>query len=243
MHHGNGTEKAFLSDPDVLYFSVHRYDDGGFYPFSGSVATHGFGSNVNVALNRVNKKGARFGDAAYLDIWKCVLLPLASQFAPELIVVSAGFDACAGDAINGDAMAVSPVCYGALCRLLMGVCARVAVVLEGGYHIEAMSAAIACVAWALLTGPVRRESLTFKTSAMWKFVERGLLHKVAEFEREMQRFVHAQFEDFIDRKYHEEQQRDDTRVQRRRVMKQVLAQHCKYWSDLVPISKYFNDNY
>ena len=242
VHHGNGTEKAFLDDADVLYFSVHRHDDGRFYPFSGSVSSHGFGSNVNVPLNRV--EGARFGDAAYLDIWKCVLLPLAAQFSPDLVVVSAGFDACVGDPINGGAMAVSPVCYGVLCRMLKAVCTKVAVVLEGGYRLDVMSAAVACVAWALLSAHrPSRDLVHFGASAVWKYVERGLLHKVAEFEREMECFVDANFESFIDCAYHEEQHRDDTKVERRRVMKQVLAQHCKYWSKLVPISKFFNAHY
>merc|ERR1712154_70061 len=74
IHHGNGTQNAFINDESVLYFSVHRHDNGNFYPSTGKINEDGNGYNVNVPLNV--EQNARYGDAAYLDIWKCLLLPI-----------------------------------------------------------------------------------------------------------------------------------------------------------------------
>ena len=102
VHHGNGTQHIFESDPRVLYISLHRYDNGSFFP--GSLdAGHdrvgkgkGEGFNVNIPWN---KKGMSDGD--YLSAFQHIVLPIAYQFNPELVLVSAGFDAAVGDPLGG----------------------------------------------------------------------------------------------------------------------------------------------
>jgi acetoin utilization deacetylase AcuC-like enzyme len=134
VHHGNGTQRAFWADGRVLYASVHRWDAGGFYPHSaeaGAAAATGAeaarGSTLNVAFSG----GGAMGDAEYRAVWERVLMPAAREFAPELVLVSAGFDACLGDPIGG--YAVTPACFGAMvARLATLAQGRLVLVLEGG---------------------------------------------------------------------------------------------------------------
>jgi len=111
VHHGNGTQRIFLEESNVLYFSVHRYHGGNFFPFmiknsnagdstkpnlsSGSPHVVGVGKgegyNVNVGWN---KKG--FGDTEYLSVWSNILMPIAYEYEPDLVLISAGFDAAQG---------------------------------------------------------------------------------------------------------------------------------------------------
>lgn len=98
VHHGQGTQAIFLKDPHVLYFSAHRWHGGNFFPFlqkSGPTnvgVDEGEGFNVNVGWSR---KG--MGDDEYLAVWEMLLLPIAREFQPNLVLVSAGFDAARGD--------------------------------------------------------------------------------------------------------------------------------------------------
>ena len=163
-HHGNGTENAFYNNPTVRYFSVHRYgpdpyklDNKGkmvnFFPTTGAKEDRGNGSgagyNVNVPLIITEVK--RHGNKEYLLIWEKILIPICRQFKPEIILISAGFDACVGDPIGK--LKVTPPCYGVLTRLLMRECSKVAVLLEGGYNLTHMPRAICCVNYALLNAP------------------------------------------------------------------------------------------
>ena len=91
----------FESDPNVLYFSIHRYDQGAFYP-GGPEANYtfagvgpGLGRTVNVPWPM---KG--LGDADYLHVFYKLLLPIAFEFAPDLVFISAGFDAAVNDVIG-----------------------------------------------------------------------------------------------------------------------------------------------
>ena len=99
VHHGDGTENMFYSDPSVLCVSIHRYDNGSFYPRSGHPARcgcgDGLGYNINVALN-----GTGYGDADYMMIFDKVLMPIASAFHPDIVLVSCGFDAGRGDPLG-----------------------------------------------------------------------------------------------------------------------------------------------
>lgn len=104
IHHGNGTQEIFAEDERVLYFSAHGYyrypafsTDGweqqagpGFV--GGATAAAAAGKTVNCAWT-----GEGYGDAEYLALWKRVLMPVAREFAPELVIISAGFDSAAGD--------------------------------------------------------------------------------------------------------------------------------------------------
>ncbi|KAK6060612.1 histone deacetylase family protein [Cooperia oncophora] len=107
VHHGNGTQEIFYEDKRVLVFSIHRYQNGKFWPhlresnFDHIGTYEGRGYNVNVPLNEVG-----CGDADYMAVFWNVLWPLASQFNPDFVVVSAGFDTCDGDPLGE--MCLSP---------------------------------------------------------------------------------------------------------------------------------------
>jgi histone deacetylase 4/5 len=93
IHHGNGTQHMFWSDPQVLYFSVHRFDKGSFYPpgdegnYNHLGADRGAGYNINVPWPH-----GQFGDADYLAVWEHVLMPVAHEYNPDMVLISAGFD-------------------------------------------------------------------------------------------------------------------------------------------------------
>jgi histone deacetylase 6 len=141
VHHGNGTQNMFLKDPRVLYFSAHRYDSGTFYPGpcgSPSIVGEGAGAgkNVNVGWNH-----GPMGDADYLAAWRHILMPIATEFNPQLVLVSAGFDAAEGDPLGGQK--ITPTGYAHLTRALQELAGgRVVVVLEGGY--KCVSCLCAC---------------------------------------------------------------------------------------------------
>uniref|UniRef100_W6NCP5 Histone deacetylase superfamily domain containing protein n=1 Tax=Haemonchus contortus TaxID=6289 RepID=W6NCP5_HAECO len=140
VHHGNGTQQIFYEDNRVLYFSVHRYQAGNFWPhlresdFDHIGIHEGTGYNVNVPLNEVG-----CGDADYMAIFWNVLWPLASQFNPDFVVVSAGFDSCEGDPLGE--MRLSPDVYSHFIYHLSALASgKLLAILEGGYNhsIEAM---------------------------------------------------------------------------------------------------------
>ncbi|XP_029038711.1 histone deacetylase 6 isoform X3 [Osmia bicornis bicornis] len=154
VHHGNGTQSVFEEDPKVLYISVHRYDNGGFFPNSkrgnythvGSGPGEGF--NVNIPWN---KKG--MGDAEYIAAFQQAVMPIAYQFNPELILVSAGFDACIGDPLGG--CFVTPEMYGHLTHWLSSLAnGRIILSLEGGYNINSIAHAMTICTKTLLDDPL-----------------------------------------------------------------------------------------
>lgn len=151
VHHGNGTQKAFIDDPNVLYFSIHRFDNGNFFPFSKDAGPrivgngHGEGKNVNVAWNEKN-----MGDDEYLVVFEKLLMPIATEFDPDLVLVSAGFDAAKGD--MGDC-SVTPECFARLTRQLKTLAGgKVVCALEGGYVRSILCKCVESVVMALLDG-------------------------------------------------------------------------------------------
>ncbi|ELK03432.1 histone deacetylase 6 [Pteropus alecto] len=153
VHHGNGTQHIFEEDPSILYISLHRYDHGTFFPMGDEGASNqvgwaaGMGFTVNVAWN-----GPRMGDAEYLAAWHRVVLPIAYEFNPELVLVSAGFDAARGDPLGG--CQVSPEGYAHLTHLLMGLASgRIILILEGGYNLTSISESMAACTRTLLGDP------------------------------------------------------------------------------------------
>ncbi|XP_053682261.1 histone deacetylase 6 isoform X1 [Sabethes cyaneus] len=154
VHHGNGTQHIFEDDPRVLYVSVHRYDNGTFFPKSkdanfdvvGSGAGEGF--NVNVPWNR---KG--MGDQEYAAVFQQIIMPIAYEFDPELVLVSAGFDAAIGDPLGG--CKVTPEAYGYFTHWLSSLAnGRVVVCLEGGYNVNSISYAMSMCTKSLLGDPL-----------------------------------------------------------------------------------------
>ncbi|XP_037703659.1 polyamine deacetylase HDAC10 isoform X3 [Choloepus didactylus] len=139
--------------PGVLYFSWHRYEYRHFWPFlreSDADAVgrgRGLGFTVNLPWNQVG-----MGNADYLAAFLHVLLPLAFEFDPELVLVSAGFDSAIGDP-EGQ-MQATPECFAHLTQLLLALAGgRVCAVLEGGYHLESLAESVCMTVQALLGDP------------------------------------------------------------------------------------------
>lgn len=151
VHHGNGTQHAFSASEKVLFFSVHRYP---FYPGTGRVEEigekGGAGHTVNVPLPPA------MADGDYLGVFRQLLEPVAERYAPELVIVSAGFDPHKLDPLGG--MAVTTAGFSALCGIVRTIAdryaeGRILLALEGGYDIGAScESAVACA--RVLTGGV-----------------------------------------------------------------------------------------
>uniref|UniRef100_A0A8C2WCV4 Protein deacetylase HDAC6 n=1 Tax=Cyclopterus lumpus TaxID=8103 RepID=A0A8C2WCV4_CYCLU len=153
VHHGNGTQHMFEDDDSVLFISLHRYDNGTFFPSSEDAApdrvgvSKGAGFNVNVAWS-----GGRMGDSDYLAAFHSVVMPIATEFNPGLVLVSAGFDAARGDPLGG--YHVTPEGYAHLTHLLMSLAGgRVLLILEGGYNLTSISDSMAMCTSVLLGDP------------------------------------------------------------------------------------------
>ncbi|XP_036721042.1 polyamine deacetylase HDAC10 isoform X10 [Balaenoptera musculus] len=153
VHHGQGIQYIFEDDPSVLYFSWHRYEHGRFWPYlreSDADAVGqgpGLGFTVNLPWNQVG-----MGNADYVAAFLHVLLPVAFEFNPELVLVSAGFDSAIGDP-EGQ-MQATPECFAHLTQLLQMLAGgRVCAVLEGGYHLESLSQSVCMMVQALLGDP------------------------------------------------------------------------------------------
>ncbi len=143
LHHGNGTQHAFEEDPSVLYFSTHQYP---YYPGSGAVQQVGRGKGEGYTVNVPLSPG--HGDKEYLAIFEKILKPIALEFKPGLVLVSAGFDIYENDPLGG--MRVSPGGFGALTRCLMEMAdaccgGRLVITLEGGYHLQGLRDSVRAV--------------------------------------------------------------------------------------------------
>lgn len=137
VHHGNGTQHIFEDDPSVLYISIHRHDGGQFYPGTGSVYAVGGPSALGYCVN-VGWPCGGMGNADYLAAMHHVILPVATEFNPDLIILSAGYDAAKGDPIGG--CNVTPEAYAHMAAALQAISPTVAI-LEGGYNLSATAAA------------------------------------------------------------------------------------------------------
>ncbi|XP_059189555.1 histone deacetylase 6 isoform X2 [Centropristis striata] len=153
VHHGNGTQHMFEDDNSVLYVSLHRYDNGSFFPSSEDAApdrvgvAKGAGFNVNVAWS-----GGRMGDSDYLAAFHHIVMPIATEFNPGLVLVSAGFDAARGDPLGG--YQVTPEGYAHLTHMLMSLAGgHVLLILEGGYNLSSISDSMAMCTSVLLGDP------------------------------------------------------------------------------------------
>ncbi|XP_031625009.1 histone deacetylase 4 isoform X4 [Contarinia nasturtii] len=141
VHHGNGTQQVFYEDNSVLYLSIHRHDDGNFFPGTGGPTECGSGIGVGFNVNVAWSGGLSpsLGDAEYLAAFRTVVMPIAREFAPDIILVSAGFDAAVGHPPPLGGYVVSPACFGHLTRELMQLAdGKIVLALEGGYDLTAI---------------------------------------------------------------------------------------------------------
>uniref|UniRef100_A0A674JJY6 Histone deacetylase n=1 Tax=Terrapene triunguis TaxID=2587831 RepID=A0A674JJY6_9SAUR len=149
IHHGNGTQQAFYSDPNVLYISLHRYDNGNFFPGSGAPEEVGSGMGVGYNVNIAWTGGVDppIGDVEYLAAFRTVVMPIANEFSPDVVLVSAGFDAVEGHLSPLGGYSVTAKCFGHLTKQLMKLAGgRVVLALEGGHDLTAIcDASEACV--------------------------------------------------------------------------------------------------
>jgi acetoin utilization deacetylase AcuC-like enzyme len=150
VHHGDGTQELFDADPDIVYASTHQHP---FYPGTGLEADTGIGAARGTMFNHPLVAGA--GDEEFLAAWADELLPAVERFAPEAILVSAGYDAHRDDPLAN--LRVSEAGYGAVARLLGALAARlgaggVTLVFEGGYDLDAVRASAAATVRGLLEG-------------------------------------------------------------------------------------------
>lgn len=113
IHHGNGTQQAFYDSPDVLYISLHRYDNGNFYPGTGGPAECGQGAGLGYNVNIAWTGGLEppMADAEYLAAFRSVVMPIARAFDPDIVLVSAGFDAALGHDHPIGGYLVSTACF------------------------------------------------------------------------------------------------------------------------------------
>jgi len=141
-HHGNGTQAIFWADPDVMLFDTHRAAP--FYPGSGHLEETGAGLGEGTTVNVPLPGGA--GDMALVKAFREILIPAADYFRPHLIIVSAGFDPHRLDL----ALDMSYAGFAALTAIVRSIAerhceGRLALVLEGGYHLESLSQGVRTV--------------------------------------------------------------------------------------------------
>lgn len=150
VHHGNGTQDAFYGDPSVLYVSTHQFP---FYPGTGAVLETGEGDGKGFTVNVPLTAGG--GDGVYRSAFERVILPVLSDYKPELVLVSAGFDASARDPLAE--MTLSAEAFGWMARALRGVAdasaqGRIALVLEGGYDLVALESGLLAATKGIVEG-------------------------------------------------------------------------------------------
>lgn len=175
VHHGNGTQEIFYPRSDVLYVSVHQWP---WYPWSSGELSEigeddGSGYNVNIPLPAMSS------DGVYLGAIDRVVMPVIRRFEPDLILVSAGFDAHADDPLS--LQNVTTAGFGAIMHALVGAAAevcsgKIATVLEGGYDLEALADCSVETVKALAQGA---DTLDRRVSTEdMPFGDRGLEHVI-----------------------------------------------------------------
>jgi acetoin utilization deacetylase AcuC-like enzyme len=157
VHHGNGTQAATEADPDILYLSTHQW---GIYPGSGAIDDLGPGEGRGSVYNIPLPGGA--GDAAFAGIAERVIEPAAKRFRPEILLVSAGFDAHWRDPLAGLQLTIAG--YHALGRALAAIArehceGRIVYVLEGGYDPEVLAHGVSAIALSLAGEPFLTDPL------------------------------------------------------------------------------------
>jgi acetoin utilization deacetylase AcuC-like enzyme len=137
VHHGNGTQWSFYADPSVLFVSSHQYP---YYPGTGAASDIGSGTGIGFTINLPLEAGAT--DADYELVYSRVAIPALRQFKPELILISAGFDAYMDDPLGG--MRLTSACFGRLTSMIVSVAnecceGRVVAITEGGYNLQGLA--------------------------------------------------------------------------------------------------------
>jgi acetoin utilization deacetylase AcuC-like enzyme len=142
VHHGNGTQDIFYEDPQVMFFSIHRYGHG-FYPGTGAESETGRGRGAGYTLNAPIRYGTPRKE--YHSRFTAALEKVADKIKPELVLVSAGFDAHALDPIGS--LGLETEDFASLTQDVLAVAkthaqGRLVSCLEGGYHLQALAESV-----------------------------------------------------------------------------------------------------
>jgi acetoin utilization deacetylase AcuC-like enzyme len=140
VHHGNGTQHAFESDPTVLYASLHQFP---LYPGTGAARERGVGDGVGATLNCPQPPGA--GESEWMASLEREVIPALEKFRPQFLLLSAGFDAHAEDPLAQQELATET--YRRITQLCTSFArqhcdGRIVAVLEGGYALDALAASV-----------------------------------------------------------------------------------------------------
>ncbi|XP_037432541.1 histone deacetylase 15-like isoform X2 [Triticum dicoccoides] len=148
VHHGNGTQEIFEGNKSVLYISLHRHEDGSFYPGTGAADEVGVLDGKGFSVNIPWSCGG-VGDNDYIFAFQHVVLPIATEFAPDITIISAGFDAARGDPLG--CCDVTPAGYSQMTSMLTACSeGKLLVILEGGYNLRSISSSATEVVKVLL---------------------------------------------------------------------------------------------
>ncbi|KAK9107258.1 hypothetical protein Syun_023269 [Stephania yunnanensis] len=171
VHHGNGTQKMFWKDSRVLFFSVHRFDFGTFYPTGddGSYTMVGEGQGAGYNIN-VPWEHGQCGDADYLAVWDHILIPVAKEFNPDMIIISGGFDAAVGDPLGG--CRITPYGYSVMMKKLLEFAeGKIVLALEGGYNLDSIAnSVLACVKVLLEDKPLSGALEAYPFESTWRVI-------------------------------------------------------------------------
>jgi acetoin utilization deacetylase AcuC-like enzyme len=175
VHHGNGTQHSFYEDPQVLYFSTHRY--GFFYPGTGAETEVGKGKGEGFTVNLpISSRG---DDSLYGNYFDSILRPVALEYKPQLVLISAGFDIHYDDPLGG--MEVTPKGFSRLTQILMEVAettaqGKLVITLEGGYSVSGQCQSVKAVLKELSqNSPLDKKELLEKEKADYPQMERSIL--------------------------------------------------------------------
>lgn len=162
VHHGNGTQDIFYTDPNVLYCSTHASP---FYPGSGLLHEMGSGDGEGVTFNVPLPTAV--GDTGYEQVFEEAILPALRRWNPDLIIISAGYDAHWSDPIGP--MVLSVTGYAKLTQMLYDVAAeccdgRIMMVLEGGYNLDALGACVVSALHVLSGVPLEKDPIGIITA-------------------------------------------------------------------------------
>ena len=145
VHHGNGTQDIFRDEPDVGYLSLHQWP---FYPGTGAVTETGAGNIRNICLS------AGSDDSDYVRAFETQVLPWLDERSPDVILVSAGFDAHRSDPLAS--MCVSSEAFGRWTEMLLSHGAPLLSLLEGGYDLAALEESVRAHVSAMVCSPSPR---------------------------------------------------------------------------------------
>ena len=142
VHHGDGTQAIFYNEQNPLFISIHRHDSGKFYPFkTGFVGEkgdqNGAGYNINIPLDTkcaISKGPSCIGDAEYINIFEKIIMPCLTEYNPDIIFISCGYDA--GENDFSGCLKCSPFAYAFMTERLLSLNKNLIFALEGGYTLD-----------------------------------------------------------------------------------------------------------